>query len=108
MLGGTLQNGRTHGCQLLFVELGGAASLRNLAQRINATLIEKLFPCVHGLAGYAHSSATSAQPLPASSSRPALTRFLVASLNPVLAMTAFSNIATGDITVDSINGCHDL
>jgi hypothetical protein len=53
-------------------------------------------------------SATSAQPEPLSSIRPALTRFFAASLNPVFAMTPFSNIATGDITVEAFNGCHEL
>jgi len=37
-----------------------------------------------------------------------LTRFLAASLSPRFAMTTFSNIATGDITFEAINGCHDL
>jgi hypothetical protein len=54
------------------------------------------------------ASATSAHPLPASSSRPALTRLFDASLNPVLAIPAFSNIATEDITLAAINGCHEL
>ena len=54
------------------------------------------------------ASATSAHPLPASNSRPALTRFFDASLNPVFAMPIFSNNANGDITTESINGCHEL
>jgi hypothetical protein len=54
------------------------------------------------------ASATSAHPLPASSNRPALTRFFVASLIPALAMPTFSNIANEDITHKAINGCHDL
>jgi hypothetical protein len=37
-----------------------------------------------------------------------LTRFFDASLNLVLAMPAFSNIATEDITLAAINGCHEL
>jgi hypothetical protein len=55
------------------------------------------------------AAATSAQPLPASSNRPALTRFFDASLNPRLAMITFSNIATEDVTLKAIvNGCHEL
>jgi hypothetical protein len=54
------------------------------------------------------ASATSAQPLPASSNRPALTRFLAASLNHRFAMTTFSDIDTEDVTIESLNGCHEL
>lgn len=54
------------------------------------------------------ANAISAHPLPASSNRPALTRFFEASLNLVLAIPTFSNIATGDITFEVINCCHEL
>jgi hypothetical protein len=37
-----------------------------------------------------------------------LTRFLAASLNPRFAMTTFSNIDTEDVTIESLNGCHEL
>ena len=52
--------------------------------------------------------ATSAQPLPASSSRPAFNRFFVASLNRFCTMATFSNITLGDTTSQTINGCQDL
>ena len=54
------------------------------------------------------ATATSAHPLPASSNRPALTRFFEASLNLVFATPVSSNIATGDITHEPISGCHEL
>jgi hypothetical protein len=37
-----------------------------------------------------------------------LTRFFAASLSPLFAMTAFSNIATGDTTHERLIGCHEL
>jgi hypothetical protein len=52
--------------------------------------------------------ATSAQPFPASSIRPAFNRFFVASLNRFCAMTTFSSINLGDTTIQMLKGCHDL
>ena len=52
--------------------------------------------------------ATSAQPLPASSIRPAFNRFFVASLNRFCAMTTFSNITLGDTSFQMLKGCHVL
>src|ERR1035437_8395969 len=52
--------------------------------------------------------ATSAQPLPASSVRPAFNRLFVASLNRFCAMTTFCNITLGDPTLQLLNGCHVL
>lgn len=55
-----------------------------------------------------NATATCAQPLPASSIWSVLTRFLSASHKPGFAMPALANIATGDKTVEVVDGCHEL
>lgn len=51
------------------------------------------------------TTATSAQLLPASSSRPAFSRFFPASRNRFCTRSTFSSTATEDVTCEMINGC---
>ena len=64
--------------------------------------------CARFAAPHPTAKATSAQPLPASSIRPAFNRFFTGSLNRFCGTPIFSSIATGDITLETFNGCHDL